>query len=33
MKMNNTLLAIALSIGVAVPALASIESKTWKASD
>lgn len=31
--MKKTLLAIALSIGVAVPALASIESKTWPASD
>ncbi len=33
MKMNKTLLAIALSLSVAVPALASIESKTWSASD
>lgn len=33
MKVNNTILALALSVSVALPALASIESKTWPASD
>jgi len=32
-SVNRTLLAIALSIGIAAPALASIESKTWPASE